>query len=459
MRGRAPPRSTRARARGAAAALCYASACHSYTLYIRWSLRGAGAAREGCPLTVARSVSVCIDSFVCGKVEGAMLIIVHLLNAGKASGRQVSPEVEGDELVEALKAKIAELATPLIAPDDREVVTVAPAHQALRFGDVLLKNDGRTLAQYGLIKESELCVSLRPKARVLRLHVGGSCYYATLDVLRAVEGSTLRAMFESLAQGVSIAEGVPHEALVQAPDGAYLLDHDGLAFRHVLNFLRARRPLYRDGLQVGNASDEFVLPESQGELRLLITEARHLGLPELEALAQVALQREVEQQRATVACLEDQLDELTELAKRRATQAEAQAEEQRAQVAQLRREVGQLQAEVAEVAKQQRAQVAQQNVGELRDELAREAEQHRARATEMRAELTKHGREMQQVIVALTPCPPKARACHCAHACKCQTCGERLNRDTGCPRVDHNGGDWRICWKKPGASYCEAARE
>ena len=49
-------------------------------------------------------------------------------------------------------------------------------------------------------------------------------------------------------------EGVPHEYEGAEPlarrggdDGAWLIDRDGPSFRYVLNYLRARRPVYRNG--------------------------------------------------------------------------------------------------------------------------------------------------------------------------------------------------------------------
>lgn len=223
-----------------------------------------------------------------------MQIVVRLLNAGSATGRQVSPEVEGEHLVEELRGKIAELAAPLVEGDAS--LSASPAHQALYFGDQLLE-DGRRLREYGVQPQSDLIVSLRPKSRMLSLCVGGTCHNTTLDTLMAIEGSQLRAAFEAVrhavcAGGSAIEEGVPHEAdvpIAQTADGTFMIDRDGLVFRYVLNFLRARRPVYHNGVKTGNSNDHVVLPDAPSELRQLCEEARYYGLPELEALAHASI--------------------------------------------------------------------------------------------------------------------------------------------------------------------------
>eukprot|EP01043_Picozoa_sp_COSAG02_P043884 COSAG02_NODE_3861_length_6130_cov_16.333112_6_plen_287_part_00 len=219
-----------------------------------------------------------------------MQIIVRLLNAGHATGRQISPDVEGQDLVEKLRAKIEELAAPLIAGDDS--LSSAAAHQAIYFGKILLE-DGHKLAEYGVQLESEFIVSLRPKDRMLRLDVGGASHGATLATLMAVEGSRLWAAFQAATHNDgTVEEGLPREpgmTLAQAPDGAYTIDRDGIAFRHVLNFLRARRPVYRNGIRTGSAAEPVVLPDGRSELQQLSEEARYYGLEELEALANRSL--------------------------------------------------------------------------------------------------------------------------------------------------------------------------
>ena len=71
-----------------------------------------------------------------------MLIIVTLL----PSGRQVSPEVEGSDLVEDLRQQINELATPLVGAG-----VAAPKLQIIYFGNKELK-DRRVLADYGILR-------------------------------------------------------------------------------------------------------------------------------------------------------------------------------------------------------------------------------------------------------------------------------------------------------------------
>ena len=185
----------------------------------------------------------------------AMQIFITLL----PSGRKVTAEVEGSDSVEALRRQIHELASPLLGA---AAGSAAPGQQLLVFNEAVLE-DGKTLADYDILKESELRVSLRPKQVPIRLDVGGSCFSVTLDTLCAVSGSRLAAMFEPVAQGGTPVEvraavvspdappeGVPYEAaepLPQGADGAWLIDRDGLSFRYVLNYLRARRPVFRNG--------------------------------------------------------------------------------------------------------------------------------------------------------------------------------------------------------------------
>ena len=105
-----------------------------------------------------------------------------------ASGRKVTPDVETTDRVEALRRKIHALV---------EDGSAAPELQLLMFGERVLE-DGHTLAEYEIQKESELTVALRPRQVPIRLDVGGSCFSATLETLQAVEGSRLAAMFEPL---------------------------------------------------------------------------------------------------------------------------------------------------------------------------------------------------------------------------------------------------------------------
>jgi hypothetical protein len=264
-----------------------------------------------------------------------MLIIVTLL----PSGRQVSPEVEGRDLVEALRQQINELATPLVGAG-----VAAPHLQIICFGKQELK-DGHVLADYGIQKESELRCVLRKEQHPILLDVGGTCCSATLDTLQAVRGSLLDAMFEPMRQGadepvaVRIAASVPpseagafyEEAgpLARAANGSFLIDRDGPSFQYVLRYLNglvepapepaavpepepAPEPdvelldalarwmprLGRDTSSESLEPSDVMLPESEPELLLLIAEAQYYGLPELVDQAQARVRRIKEEEEA-----------------------------------------------------------------------------------------------------------------------------------------------------------------
>ena len=248
-----------------------------------------------------------------------MLIVATVLPLN----RQVSPEVEGSDLVQSLRLKIEALTAPLIGAADAKRLSAAPAYQAIYFAlDNTLLEDGHALSEYGIQKESELRVVLRRKSPLLRLDIGGTCASADLSILMAVAGSRIAAMFEPVAQGgqpvlgdglvfvgaggggeepeaggavaqleerqatkalleemgedtrgidaelaeitarlaerereysavtAAAAEGVPYEEappLLLGEDGAYLIYRDGLTWRYILNFLRARQPVFETG--------------------------------------------------------------------------------------------------------------------------------------------------------------------------------------------------------------------
>eukprot|EP01046_Picozoa_sp_COSAG06_P008399 COSAG06_NODE_423_length_15942_cov_7.276463_14_plen_356_part_00 len=176
-------------------------------------------------------------------------IVVTLL----PSGRQVSPDVEQSDTVEAVRRKIDAL-----AGDAR---SAPPELQLLVFGATVLE-DGHTVEEYGIAKESDLRRSW-PTPVWCSLNVGGVGFTVPLDTLLAVPGSRLSVMFEPMRQGAApveaaaaagaVAEGVPYEEalpLLQDGHGAYLLDRDGATFRYVISFLRLRRPVYRNGRRV-----------------------------------------------------------------------------------------------------------------------------------------------------------------------------------------------------------------
>ena len=242
-----------------------------------------------------------------------MLITVTVL----PFGRVVSPEVEGSDLVEDLRGQIEELATPLLEargmlpqqtaatePPRLICYSAAPEYQQLFFEQTLLQ-DGNTLATYGLQKESELKVLLRPQQITLRLDVGGACCAVSLDTLCAVKGSRLAAMFEPLLQGSLPVHATEGNGLTttQAPrrrtydqgnplprgvDGAFFIDRDPVTWQWTLSYLRARSPIYVNGRRVALLQAK---PEPEPELEpqqepeLLTYEAEYVVLMKAQARA------------------------------------------------------------------------------------------------------------------------------------------------------------------------------
>eukprot|EP01045_Picozoa_sp_COSAG04_P004896 COSAG04_NODE_219_length_19842_cov_1164.283695_16_plen_223_part_00 len=102
-----------------------------------------------------------------------MQIFIALL----PGGRKITAEVEGTDSVEALRRQIQALASPLLGD---AAGSAAPGQQLLMFNEAVLE-DGKTIADYGILKESELRVSLRPVQLPIGLDVGGNCFSATLD--------------------------------------------------------------------------------------------------------------------------------------------------------------------------------------------------------------------------------------------------------------------------------------
>jgi hypothetical protein len=112
--------------------------------------------------------------------------------------------------------------------------------------------------------------------------------------------------------GGELAEGVPYEEappLPQAPDGAYVIDRDAGSWRHVVNYLRARRPRFKNGVRIGSAADEVILPDSKAELRQLAADAKWYVLDELETMAQTQL-AETQAREDKIARLEARVYEL-----------------------------------------------------------------------------------------------------------------------------------------------------
>eukprot|EP01046_Picozoa_sp_COSAG06_P018078 COSAG06_NODE_1246_length_10113_cov_21.479629_11_plen_703_part_00 len=246
-----------------------------------------------------------------------MQIVVSILT-GPARGRQVSPDVEGEHLVEALRLKIQTLVAERL---DEDGSSAAPELQRLMFGETVLE-DGNTLAQYEIRKEAELTLHLRMRLKPIRFDAGCSCFSADLDTLEAVQGSRLAAMFAPVRQGgVAIEvraapaaaggtssdesssdessssedctpEGVPYEEakpLQKAADGAYLLERGGLTFPYMVRYLESRRPVYRNGCAEPPAPEvEILLPDAVMERQLLAEDAAHYGLTEVVAACHAA---------------------------------------------------------------------------------------------------------------------------------------------------------------------------
>jgi hypothetical protein len=244
-----------------------------------------------------------------------MQIVVSILT-GPARGRQVSPDVEGEDLVEALRLKIQTLVAERL---DEDGSSAAPELQRLMLGETVLE-DGNTLAQYEIRKEAELTLHLRMRLKPIRFDAGCSCFSADLDTLEAVQGSRLAAMFAPVRQGgVAIEvraapaaaggtssdesssdessssedctpEGVPYEEakpLQKAADGAYLLERGGLTFPYMVRYLESRRPVYRNGCAEPPAPEvEILLPDAVMERQLLAEDAAHYGLTEVVAACQ-----------------------------------------------------------------------------------------------------------------------------------------------------------------------------
>lgn len=199
-----------------------------------------------------------------------MQLFVQLPN-----GRKIDVEAEGEDRVETLRHQI-------LLRDD----SAHPALQRLVFEERELE-DGRTLAEYGLCKHSELQLALRPAPSALLLNVGGHRHTTTLQTLLARQGSPLHSMFADVPQG-----GVPCFPTGGAPgpdgvmeavlpgrggplprlaDGAYLIDRHGPSFEYILSLLRG-----------GASAEEVALSAlSSGDVWQLAVEARYFGLEDL----------------------------------------------------------------------------------------------------------------------------------------------------------------------------------
>ena len=96
--------------------------------------------------------------------------------------------------------------------------------------------------------------------RIVHVNVGGVTY------------SCQRKTFQAYQKESVLCKMILEDAAPRAEDGCYVLDRDGLLFRHVLNFLRTSR---------------LVVPDRFDEWDLLLEDAKAYGLPALEeAVAQ-----------------------------------------------------------------------------------------------------------------------------------------------------------------------------
>ena len=151
-----------------------------------------------------------------------MLIVVMVLPLG----RHVSPEVEGADLVQSLRAKIEALAAPLIGAADVRRLSAAPAYQAIYCSlDKSLIEDDHALSEYGIQKESDLKVILRMVSPRLCIDVGG-LHSIDLETIRAIAGSRLDLMFAPLSKDGQPGEGndLVIEPAAAGPAGAAQLD-------------------------------------------------------------------------------------------------------------------------------------------------------------------------------------------------------------------------------------------
>eukprot|EP01046_Picozoa_sp_COSAG06_P059498 COSAG06_NODE_12326_length_1395_cov_1.072531_1_plen_381_part_01 len=158
------------------------------------------------------------------------------------SGRILTLEVEGATTVDTLRQQIH-------AAGQRAGVEggFRPSLQRIIFtdplGDMHELQDGTTLADCGIEKESQLNLGMRPPPLPVDLNVGGERLSTLLSTLTYVRGSKLCTLFRGLLQAGSASEGVPGAGLVDLPvdaHGAFVLDRDGPSFRFILNYLRDR---------------------------------------------------------------------------------------------------------------------------------------------------------------------------------------------------------------------------
>ena len=282
------------------------------------------------PTTRSRTAAACWRSR-----RRRMQIFITLAS----NGRTLTAEVETGDSVEALREQIRALAADKLPAH----VCADPEFQRLFFGTTLLE-DGHALAEYAVQKDSELTLALRPKQLPFDVEVGGRSFSVTLDTIMAAPKSRLCAMFEPMVQGGvpvdapppgpgGLPEGVPGQGprpLLRKASGAYVIAGDGDADifgRHVLPFLIARQPVYRNGQRAEPqpAPEPCVLPAKDG-LAHLRAEASAFGLQELVGLVDAELSRiEAEELRARQAAEQERRQQEAEAEAKRKAEEGAKA--------------------------------------------------------------------------------------------------------------------------------------
>ena len=116
-----------------------------------------------------------------------------------------------------------------------------------------LSTNMRLLAIAGVALAS--CALAHPNS-LINLNVGGTRYTTKQDTLRNADGSMLAAMFKAASP-----------SLDKDASGAYFIDRDGAAFRHILNYLRDAH------LPIQHLSDE--------DREAVLREARYYNIEKL----------------------------------------------------------------------------------------------------------------------------------------------------------------------------------
>ena len=101
---------------------------------------------------------------------------------------------------------------------------------------------------------------------IIKFRVGGTSYETTADTLQnADQQSFLREIMDPMFLRNESQRRPPR--VRKLPDGNFVIDRDGPAFRHILNYLRY--------------GGRLVLPENFNEVHILDAEAEFYGLNSL----------------------------------------------------------------------------------------------------------------------------------------------------------------------------------